>query len=74
MSHSKKIITHIHSRITQLAPLALDAGLIVRCERTESDTYFLQKPNELVPTESTPIATAVTLLLLLNQLKTSDNG
>ena len=74
MPHSKKVITHIHSRISLLAPLALDAGLIVRCDRTKSDTYLIQKPHEFVPTEFTPIATAVTLLLLLNQLKNSDNG
>ena len=70
MSKSKSVTSHIHNRIVKLAQQALNAGLIVQCDRTPNDTYLLCKVGEIAPTEYNPIATGSILITLLNSIAT----
>ena len=63
-----KITAHLHTRIAKLAQQALDAGLIVQCDRTPNDTYLLRKPNEITPIEYNPISIGSILISLLNSI------
>lgn len=65
---SKQITSHIHGRITHLAQKAINAGLVVQCDRTSNDTYLLRKAGEIAPNEYNPVAVGSILITLLNSI------
>jgi hypothetical protein len=70
MKSKKKITSHIHSRIANLAVGAIERGDITSCDRQLDDTYIITRSGELVPTTYTAVG-AGTLLYLLNSLAAS---
>lgn len=68
MKPKKLITSHIHSRIVSLASEAIEQGLIIQCDRTNSDTYLIRYPNELEGTEYKPVSAGSVLLSLLGKI------